>query len=253
MYRPIKNQQDSIALQQDLCSLNNWASIWGMRFNVTKCNILRISRSQTPISRINTLGGQPLDQANKAKYLGITISDELDWSPPIDFITSKASNTESFLRRNLWSCPQSLRELAYISLVRSQLDYAAATWDPYQDGHAQKIKCHTAQGRPICMNNYSYHCSVTSMISTLGWADLAPRREDLCLALFYKVVFGLLAVPTEDILLCADSRTHTSHGYKYNTIPANTESYRQSFFSKNYSRVEHTATFFSRSTQYRHF
>ena len=38
------------------------------------------------------------------------------------------------------------------------------------------------------------------MISTLGWADLASRGKDLCLALFYKVVFGLLAVPTEDIL-----------------------------------------------------
>ena len=82
-----------------------------MRFNVKKCKILRISRSQTPISRIYTLDGQPLDQVNEAKYLGITISDELDWSPHIDFITSKASNTLSFLRRNLRSWPQSLREL----------------------------------------------------------------------------------------------------------------------------------------------
>ena len=111
IYRPIKNQQDSIALQQHLCSLDNWASIWGMRFNVKKCNTLRISRSQTPISGIYTRDGQPLDQVNEAKYLGITISNELDWSPHIAFITSKASNTLSFLRRNLRSCPQSLREL----------------------------------------------------------------------------------------------------------------------------------------------
>ena len=111
IYRPIKNQQDSIALQQHLCSLDNWASIWGMHFNVKKYNILWISRSQTPIDRLYTLDGQPLDQVNEAKYLGITISNELDWSPHIDFITSKASNTLSFLRRNLRSCPQSLREL----------------------------------------------------------------------------------------------------------------------------------------------
>ena len=67
------------------------------------------------------------------------------------------------------------------------------------------------------------------MISTLGWADLVSRRNDLCLALFYKVLFGMLAVPTEDILP-ADSRTRTSHGYKHSTIRANTEPYRQSFF-----------------------
>ena len=232
IYRPIKNQQDCIALQQDLCSLDNWASIWGMRFNVKKCDILRICRSQTPISRIYTLGEQPLDQVNEAKYLGITISDELDWSPHIDFITSKASNTLSFLRRNWRSCPQSLRELAYSSLVRSQLDYAAAKWNPYQVGHTQKIeRIQRRVARFVC-NNYSYYSSVTSTISTLGWTDLASRRKDLRLALFYKIVFGLLAVPTEDILLRADSRTRASHSYKYSTIRANTEPYRQSFFPR---------------------
>ena len=82
--------------------------------------------------------------------------------------------------------------------------------------------------RFVC-NNYSDYNSVTSMISTLGWADLASRGKDLCLALFYKVVFGLLAMPTEDILR-ADSHTHASHGYKYSTIRANTEPYRKSFF-----------------------
>ena len=70
------------------------------------------------------------------------------------------------------------------------------------------------------------------MISTLGWAELASRMKDLCLALFYKVVFGLLAVPKEAVLLRADSRTRASHGYKYSTISANTESYRQCFFPR---------------------
>ena len=67
------------------------------------------------------------------------------------------------------------------------------------------------------------------MITTLGWTDLASRRKDLRLALFYKTVFGLLAVPTDDI---ADSRTRASHRYKYSTIRANTEPYRQSFFPR---------------------
>ena len=127
-----------------------------MRFNVAKCNILRISRSQTPISRIYTLGGQPLDQVDEAKYLGITISDELDWSPHVDFITSKATNTLSFLRRNLRSCPKSLKELAYISLVRSQLDYAAAIWDPYEVGHKQKIERIQRRAARFVCNDYSY-------------------------------------------------------------------------------------------------
>ena len=46
VYREIKNRQDQIALQKDLNLLENW----GMRFNAAKCNIMRMSRKQTPIS-----------------------------------------------------------------------------------------------------------------------------------------------------------------------------------------------------------
>ena len=50
VYREIKNRQDQIALQKDLNLLENWGSKWGMRFNAAKCNIMRMSRKQTPIS-----------------------------------------------------------------------------------------------------------------------------------------------------------------------------------------------------------
>ena len=50
VYREIKNRQDQIALQKDLNLLENWGSKWGMRFKAAKCNIMRMSRKQTPIS-----------------------------------------------------------------------------------------------------------------------------------------------------------------------------------------------------------
>ena len=50
VYREIKNRQDQIALQKDLNLLENWGSKWGMRFNAAKCNMVRMSRTQTPIS-----------------------------------------------------------------------------------------------------------------------------------------------------------------------------------------------------------
>ena len=58
VYREIKNRQDQIALQKDLNLLENWGSKWGMRFNAAKCNIMRTSRKQTPISTKYELSGQ---------------------------------------------------------------------------------------------------------------------------------------------------------------------------------------------------
>ena len=119
VYREIKNRQDQIALQKDLNLLENWGSKWGMRFNAAKCNIMRMSRKQTPISPQYELSGQVLEEVKDAKYLGVTVSDDLEWTKHINAITTKANSKLSFLRRNLKGCPEKLRETAYFALVRS--------------------------------------------------------------------------------------------------------------------------------------
>ncbi len=77
LYHPITSIMDQVYLQEDLNSLVEWGNKWGMHFNAPKCNILRISRSQHPLTRFYTLSGHILDEVNEAKYLGINISNEL--------------------------------------------------------------------------------------------------------------------------------------------------------------------------------
>ena len=84
VYREIKNRQDQIALQKDLNLLENWGSKWGMRFNAAKCNIMRMFRKQTPISTQYELSGQVLEEVKDAKYLGVTVSDDLEWTKHIN-------------------------------------------------------------------------------------------------------------------------------------------------------------------------
>ena len=53
-----------------------------------------------------TLHQQRLKQVQSAKYLGITISDDLDWGQHISEISSKATKTMGFLRRKLAFAPR---------------------------------------------------------------------------------------------------------------------------------------------------
>ena len=74
-----------------------------MKFNVAKCHSMRVTR-HPPDKHIQfeyTLHQQRLEQVQSAKYLGITISDDLDWGQHISEISSKATKTLGFLRRNL--------------------------------------------------------------------------------------------------------------------------------------------------------
>ena len=132
LYRVIQSAVDQQILQEDLQRLEEWGNRWGMRFHASKCTILRICRSKTPLTKMYTLCGQILTEVDRAKYLGVTISKELSWSPHIDTICNKASGQLSFLRRNLKNCPQHLKEQAYIALVRSVLEYSASIWDPHK-------------------------------------------------------------------------------------------------------------------------
>ena len=44
VYRPIRNNDDTILLQNDLNKIAEWEFIWQMQFNIDKCFILRVGR-----------------------------------------------------------------------------------------------------------------------------------------------------------------------------------------------------------------
>ena len=81
LYRNIKSPIACQILQDDLNSLAQWETDWEMKFNVAKCHSMRVTR-HLPDKHIlfdYTLHQQKLEQVQSAKYLGITITDNLNW------------------------------------------------------------------------------------------------------------------------------------------------------------------------------
>ena len=95
-----------------------------MKFNVAKCHSMRVTRHQhhKQILFDYSLHNQTLENVQSAKYPGITISDNMDWGQHISDISSKATKTLGFLRRNLAFAPRSTKVVAYKTLVLPKLD-----------------------------------------------------------------------------------------------------------------------------------
>ena len=118
---------------------------WQMKFNVVKCHSLRVTRHQHHKQFLFdcSLHNQTLQNVQSTKYLGITISDNMDWGQNISEISSNATKTLGFLRRNLAFAPRSTKEVAYKTLVWPKLEYAASIWSPcskLQFNHVEKVQ-----------------------------------------------------------------------------------------------------------------
>jgi hypothetical protein len=131
LYRKIVSDSDVNSLQADIDKLHSWSLDWQMKFNSKKCHILSVSRKRTKPFLDYKLGPDQLSVVDSYPYLGVTISSDLRWHLHVNNICSKASRSLNFIRRNIYKCSPDIKSLAYFSLVRPHLEYAAAAWDTY--------------------------------------------------------------------------------------------------------------------------
>ena len=79
MYLAISSSTEGQVLQTDLACLEQWEKMWDMQFNPSKCQVLHITRKVKPLNTKYILHNVELESASAAKYLGVTISNDLSW------------------------------------------------------------------------------------------------------------------------------------------------------------------------------
>ena len=170
------------------------------------------------------------------KYPGVTITNDLRWNKHVSNVCTKANRTLGFLRRNLYSCPQEVKEAAYKGLVRPVLDYGSSVWDPPPPGVVLHKELESVQKRAArfvtgtC--NYNYETgSMTGILGQLKWESRTERRKDNRLILLYKGLKGKASVPTDN-LIPKPRRCRNQHSMAFQTPIANTDVYKGSFFTQ---------------------
>ena len=218
-----------MTLQEDLDKLAAWEDKWKMQFHPQKCSVLRLTRSRSPKIYQYKLHGHILESEMNSKYLGVIINSKLSWNNHIDNICTKANSSLAFLRRNLQISQQHIKEKAYNTLVRPQLEYAASVWDPYTKQKQQQIEMVQRRAARFVVRNYEREASVTAMLQSLGWRSLQQRRADIRLIMLYKCIHGIVAVDLSSDLKKLPRTSRHSHSMSFQ-IPSETKQYIQMSF-----------------------
>ena len=234
MYLCISNISETNILQEDLYKLEKWEEVWDMSFNPSKCQVLHVTRLNTPIPSIYSLHNTELESISAAKYLGVTISDDLNWRTHIDIVTKKANQTLGFLKRNIKVHNQNLKSTAYKTPIRPQLEYASTVWSPHTATDIYKLESVQRRAVRWATRDYRQTSSVTTMLGNLNWRTLDQRRIDSRLVMMYKVTYDLVAITAYAYLIPnrKDSKfiqplaqkqisTSTTNYYKYSFFPPN--------------------------------
>ena len=232
LYRVINSAEDANMLQEDLNRLSEWANTWQLRFNVSKCTVIRCTRSLTPFNHVYTLNNHILNLSDQHTYLGVILNTSLSWSPHISSIVTKASKTLNFLKRNLNKCSEQVKESAYLTMVRPQLEYASDVWDPHQTGDIVELEKIQRRAARWIMNYYGRLSSVTSMLNQLSWPTLQTRRKLSRLQTLHKIFYQQISLTIPPYYLPTSRSTRQYHPLHYILPHVSTTAHQNSYFSR---------------------
>ena len=99
--------------------------------------------------------GQVLDSIDHTRYLGVDISSDLNFNHHINRVTANASKSLGFLKRNIKSKHPGIREAAYKTTVRPQVEYASSVWSPYTKKDIHKVEMVQRRATRWILSSYS--------------------------------------------------------------------------------------------------
>ena len=197
----MESKYDSPALQTDMDILSAWETRWDMDSNASKCQVVHVTGS-----------------SSMCKVSQVDISSGLTWNSHINHVTANANLTFGFIKTKM----PKVRVAAYNSLVRPQLEYALAVWDPHRKVRISQIKQVQRRAARWTASNFNKQSTVTEMVKQLGWRSLEQRRADTRLCLFYKVIHGLVAVPLPDYIHYSNRISRYCHSMTFRQVSTST-------------------------------
>uniref|UniRef100_A0A6B0VBN4 Reverse transcriptase domain-containing protein n=1 Tax=Ixodes ricinus TaxID=34613 RepID=A0A6B0VBN4_IXORI len=126
----ISSQFDARHLQNFLDEIERWISRQRLSLSTSMSSVIRFANCKKQTSPVYIVEGTPLPASDHLSILGVTCSQNLDFSAHIAGVIAKSRRTLGFITRVARPGGPAVLEALYTSLVLPSLEYCSAVWSP---------------------------------------------------------------------------------------------------------------------------
>jgi hypothetical protein len=180
----ITNNSDmSSCINGELEKIHEWMSANKLSVNIEKTTYIIFHRKQQRnVPRLNlTLNGIRIKQTFEFEFLGLLLTETLDWSKHISKMSSKISQIIGTMSRIKRYVPKAALKLIYNSLILSRLYYCILLWG---FDSARLLKLQKRAVRIICTTKYNAHTN--PLFYDLRLLKIKDIFSVQCAIFFYK-------------------------------------------------------------------
>lgn len=186
----IVNPTKKPVIERDLKLLENWQNDWNLYFNLEKCKVLHIGKSN--LKHTYSFLDGVLAATSSEKDLGISFDEGLNFSSHIKSIIARAKGLISWILRHIISRDKDIMLRIYKTLIRPNLEYCTQIWAPTpRHGNWQTIfNLESVQRQYTSQIRYCIELSYENRLKLLGLTTLLERRMRGDLIEVFKILNG---------------------------------------------------------------
>ena len=196
------SDRDREILQNDLDNIYKWAEKWKMEFNVDKCKVMHLGRSNP--GHTYTMGGRNLGVVTEEKDLGVWFDNQLDFGKHIRSIVGRANRMLGLIKISFDCMDREMFRNLYLVMIRPILEYCVQVWCPYKQKDIDLIE--QVQERATRMVPGLKGMTYDERLKKLGIIRLVERRFRGDMIETHKIMSGREGVKREDFFQAAEER-----------------------------------------------
>ena len=215
------------SLQSDLHNATKWSQKWQLPFNVNKCKVLHIGKTNPRVNYI--MNDVQLADTKQEKDLGVIVDEELNFHKHVSSAASKANQILGMIKRTFSQITAEMLPILFVTLVRPHLEYGNILWHLRFKLDADKVE--RVQRRATRLVPGFRNLTYEERLRVLNLYSLYYRRRRGDMITVYKLLNGLLGISDKLFFTRAIHSATRGHNYKLYTKRSKLD-IRYKFFSQ---------------------